>query len=327
MMFSVVLIGLNESKHLKESIICIKKALKKIDNDGEIIFVDSGSNDNSVEIALKEGITVIEIRAPRPNASICRNIGAKYARGKYINFIDADIYMDEDWLFEARKLLLELPEVSMVCGQLNEKDGDNNLIKYFASWTERKIGYLEYPIGGGGIIKKEDFLKISGYNINLLRGQETEFGYRLRMAGYKIYGIPQIMGVHHLEAGGVKSFIKRVKRMALSYTYNLLDKEYNLMEGIFYRQAKKNIIVGILLFEVIILWFMVVILNGYIALILLVLFLLANVFYLIIKRKNFLFLFEKYSIIVFQLYFKFKFFFKSNQRNELKNIVIKVYNN
>ena len=162
--WSVVIIGRDESKHLRNCILSVKRALERV-GGGEIIYVDSSSKDDSVKIALSEGIKVIETNFPRPNASISRNVGAKYARSEYIHFIDADIYMDESYLVAAERVLEKRKDVSLVCGQLVEAKL-NRMTSYFATWTEEKVGYLDYPIGGGGSFRLKDFLDIGGYNIH-----------------------------------------------------------------------------------------------------------------------------------------------------------------
>jgi len=326
--WSVIIIGRNEGRHLRNCIHSVKRALEKV-GGGEIIYVDSSSRDDSIKIALSEGIQVIGTDFPRPTAGVSRNVGAKYAVGEYIQFIDADIYMDEDWLLNVERAFKEYDDVSMVCGQLEEAN-DGKLAKFYSvAWTERKVGYLEYPIGGGGAFKKKDFLDIGGYNINLLRGEETELGYRMRSMGYKILGIPSIYGTHHLNVRNIFDFFKRIKNMAISYTYNYLDKDYSYNK-IFYNQAKRNLVQGIILIFVLFFLISVLFINFKLFFsIIILIFLFILPILINIKINNYIFILEKIFLNIFEIFFLFKTYLKyqkSYPKNELKNDNIIIYN-
>ena len=65
----------------------------------EIISVDSGSTDNSVEIMKKLGVKVIEIDPLDFNHAYSRNLGAEYATGDYLLFTVSDaLFLDKNWI-------------------------------------------------------------------------------------------------------------------------------------------------------------------------------------------------------------------------------------
>ena len=71
-------------------------------NDYEIIVIDDGSTDNSIEI-IKKFNTILfhsdhEFKNTK-NQSLCRNIGIKNASGKYIRFLDGDDYFNSKALY------------------------------------------------------------------------------------------------------------------------------------------------------------------------------------------------------------------------------------
>jgi rhamnosyltransferase len=72
---------------------------QEIDDELEIIVVDSGSSDESVEIARSHGATVLEIPSESFTHGGSRNLGAARSTGDLLVFISQDAYpVDTDWL-------------------------------------------------------------------------------------------------------------------------------------------------------------------------------------------------------------------------------------
>ena len=98
---TIVIIGKNEEKILNK---CFLSALKITDN---IIYVDSDSTDASLEIAKKYSqIKKISLKTENyfHTESLARSISAKEVKNKYIQFIDADMTIDTNWLRVAKKI-------------------------------------------------------------------------------------------------------------------------------------------------------------------------------------------------------------------------------
>jgi len=96
MLFSIIVPFLNEEKYVEQ---CANSLLgQDFDKDEyEIIFVDNGSVDRSLEIVRQfDGINVLT--AARKNDYVARNIALRAARGEIIAFTDADCAAARDWL-------------------------------------------------------------------------------------------------------------------------------------------------------------------------------------------------------------------------------------
>ena len=98
---SVILPIYNSSKYLQQSLesVC-NQSLKDI----EILCIDDGSSDNSIDILnnfIKIDKRIQLIKNFHENAGAARNTGLHLAKGKYLSFLDADDYFEPSMLENA----------------------------------------------------------------------------------------------------------------------------------------------------------------------------------------------------------------------------------
>ena len=170
-MFSIV-IPLFNNAHT------IERALKSIINQTfikyEIIVVDDGSIDNSIEKINKftNDSRLKIISQKNQGASIARNTGVGKAQNKYIAFLDADDEWDPKYLENVYQAIKLNPNCGMVCCARYYKDNvtkNTNLIiaeKYKGKILE--INYFENPHifshTSSTVVEKNVFNKVGGFN-------------------------------------------------------------------------------------------------------------------------------------------------------------------
>src|SRR5690606_34905203 len=93
--FSVVIPVFNEEESLQELIARIDESFKSIDKSFEIVFIDDGSTDSSLELLKKyardhRNIHVVSFRR-NLGKSPALTVGFEHAKGKYILTMDADL--------------------------------------------------------------------------------------------------------------------------------------------------------------------------------------------------------------------------------------------
>ena len=71
----------------------------------EVIVVDDGSIDGSLDVARRFGVRIIS--QERQGASVARNRGVIEARGRIVLFLDADCIPSPDWVYQLTRPLLE----------------------------------------------------------------------------------------------------------------------------------------------------------------------------------------------------------------------------
>lgn len=104
---SVIIPVYNEEKYIQE---CMDSLLNQTYLDFEIICVDDGSTDKSLQILqeyAKLDSRVKILTQQNQYAGVARNNGLKIARGKYVIFLDADDYFRENML---KKLFMKAEE-------------------------------------------------------------------------------------------------------------------------------------------------------------------------------------------------------------------------
>ena len=115
-MVSVIIPIYNCEKYLNE---CIFSVLEQTYKDFELILVDDGSTDNSLNICYefaKKDSRIIVIHQENGGVSSARNKGLKNAKGEFITFVDSDDYVENDWLKMLLTAILANNADVSICG-------------------------------------------------------------------------------------------------------------------------------------------------------------------------------------------------------------------
>lgn len=108
MKFSVVIPLYNKANYIENT---IRSVLDQTCDDYELIVVDDGSSDNSLELARKyESDRVRVIAQANQGVSVARNTGIENARGTFIAFLDADDQWEPQYLQNIHALTEQYPE-------------------------------------------------------------------------------------------------------------------------------------------------------------------------------------------------------------------------
>ncbi len=179
----------------------------------EIIVVDSGSSDETLEIAKKYGAIIIEIAAEEFSHSHARNIGAENASGNYIFFTVQDALPPSRlFLYELFGVLRNNDIVAVSCAEFPREDAD--LFYCVLLWNhyrflevDRNDRILSMPetlshvsLRKNGqlsdlacLIQKEVFMKY-GYRGNY--AEDLDLGVRLIRDGHKLAFMDSIKIIH-----------------------------------------------------------------------------------------------------------------------------------
>jgi rhamnosyltransferase len=132
---SIIIRAFNEEKHIRKLIKGIKN--QQCDSEIEIILVDSGSTDKTVEYAREEGVVIVNIKPEEFSFGYALNIGCEKASGDFLIFASAHVFpIYDDWL---EKLIIpfENENVALVYGR---QVGDRN-----SKFSERRLMHKWFP--------------------------------------------------------------------------------------------------------------------------------------------------------------------------------------
>jgi glycosyltransferase involved in cell wall biosynthesis len=209
--YAVVVIGKNEGKRLAHS-------LASIDPDILTVYADSGSTDNSREIARGLGAEVVALDGVKAlTAARGRNAGARRALEMkpdltYIQFLDGDCTLLEGWIEKALDFMQARPEAAVVCGQRLERDPQSSIYNAIASreW-KTPIGVAD-ACGGDSLVRVRAFVEVGGFKDDQVAHEEPEFCARLRGHGWSIWRIDANMTLHDADMFSVGQFYRRGRR-------------------------------------------------------------------------------------------------------------------
>ena len=165
---SVIIPARNEAANIAN---VIKAILQQTPDRGklEVILVDDGSTDNTVEIARTAGAVVIEagLTESAGNPAAARNRGATEARGDPLIFLDADCVVGEGWLQAI--LAAHARGETIVGGSLALPAGLSVTARcdYYCGWylvhPRRPAGYVPHQPAPNLSIRRVVFFDSSGF--------------------------------------------------------------------------------------------------------------------------------------------------------------------
>ncbi|WP_283188342.1 glycosyltransferase family 2 protein [Pseudomonas sp. PMCC200344] len=192
----VVVIGRNEGLRLERCLISLVGSVEKV------VYVDSGSTDGSVQIALRLGVEVVELDMTIPfTAARARNEGFACMQRllptmRFVQFVDGDCEVVDGWLPRAQAFLDTHPDVAVVCGRRRERFPQHSVYNLLCDFEwDTPVGEAR-ACGGDALMRADAFAEASGFRPGLIAGEEPELCVRLRGNGWKVWRLGEEMTLH-----------------------------------------------------------------------------------------------------------------------------------
>jgi len=215
----VVLIGRNEGERLV-------RALDSVcDGSRPVVYVDSGSTDDSCANAEARGATVVHLDMSIPfSAARARNAGwerllEEHPDLDYVQFIDGDCEVVDGWLAAAQATLDGDPNAVAVCGWRRERYPERSAYNRVCDveWRSGPTGPI-HCFGGDVMIRADGLRKTGGYDPSVIAAEDDELGIRLRQqTGGELLRIDHDSTIHDAAMHRVGQWWQRAKRCGHGY--------------------------------------------------------------------------------------------------------------
>ncbi|MDP3948293.1 MAG: glycosyltransferase family 2 protein [bacterium] len=217
---SVIIPNWNGSELLKD---CLNSLAEQTFKNFEIILVDNGSTDNSLEY-VKNHFPQVRVISLEKNFGFAKaiNEGVKASNTEYVVFLNNDTSVDKDWLKSLILCADSHPEVISVNSKLlnfyDKKiiDGVGILINEVGQarsigWQEKDKNqynseqYIFGATGGASLFRRDDLIKVGLFDERyFMYSEEVDFSFRAQFLGYKSIFCPEAVVYHKHKATSKK---------------------------------------------------------------------------------------------------------------------------
>jgi glycosyltransferase involved in cell wall biosynthesis len=173
-------------------------AAQRVDDEVEIVIIDSGSTDGSVAVAREHAATVLEIPAVEFDHGAARNRAAGAARGDVLVFTSQDAYAEhDDWLARLTAPLGD-ERVGGVYGRQLAHHGATPPEIYFLDFLYGPRSRVQRLAGGAGIsmettlfsnvnaaMRSELFARYP-FAEDMIMSEDQEWSRRVLLDGYEL---------------------------------------------------------------------------------------------------------------------------------------------
>lgn len=260
-MVSIIILSYNTKDLLKA---CLDSVFTHLAVESpEVIVVDNASEDDSVAM-VKKSFKEVKVIESKKNLGFSAgiNLGARYAQGNILLFLNSDTVLQKGNLSDIEKIFKD-SSIGVVGGTQVDSRGKVGLsygkiyslfnlplmsFSYFShsgKFPEKKLLPVEWVNGACFFIKKELFEKAGGFDENFFMYMEDmELCYRIQKMGYKTVVCCEFVVVH-------KEFGSSNRTYAISQIYKGINYffkkhknpvEYNVMRLLLL--AKAHVAIG-----------------------------------------------------------------------------------
>jgi len=190
---SVVIPAYNEASYIDR---LLGALVKQNFDDFEVIVSDAESNDGTRAVveSFKDHLDIKFHEAPPNGPAFGRNQGAKHARGEWLLFLDADVYLDNpNFIGEllsktiAKGWNTSSAQLKVMKGSILGKIGHSQGYLNLMSHTKHPImqGYCMFT-------RRQVFEKLNGFNQKIMYGEDNDYATRAAK-----YGVGFVKGIYY----------------------------------------------------------------------------------------------------------------------------------
>ena len=222
-LISIIIRTYNEEKLISRCLTAIYN--QKVEYPIEVIIVDSGSNDKTLELASKFPVKTISVEQGRFSYGRSLNLGCKEAKGKYIVLLSAHAIPQNSTWIETLIKNFDNPKKAGVFSKQTPLENCNPLSKrqILAHWNDNRkdlITRFGFPVSGAVILK--DVWQKTKFNEGLIASEDYDWAIRIKAQGYIIVYEPRAIIYHSHNEDFQQTYNRYFREM---YTTLLINRE------------------------------------------------------------------------------------------------------
>lgn len=195
-----VIIGRDEGVRLSHSIASVLRQTRCA------VYVDRGSSDGSVALAMAHGVPVVELDQDSETglpftAARARNAGLAWLIANrpeltFVHFIDGGCELVPGWLERGLAALRADRDLAAVCGHRRERDPHASPYNRLCNDEWNGPAGLVETCGADVLFRIAPLRAVGGYRQDMIAGEEPDLCCRIRRCGWKIRRLDAEMTIH-----------------------------------------------------------------------------------------------------------------------------------
>ena len=260
MKLSIIIPAWNAKAFLKD---CVESLERSEINDKEIIIIDNGSTDESIE-EIEENYPNVKFIRNKTNLGVSPawNQGIRIASGEYILLLDADTVILQKALEELADYMDRHPEVGLSGAMLRYPNGDlqysalrfptlkQKMARLFPdygwskkildegeyrNWTYDQYKEVDYLLGACHFVRRKALDQVGLLDERIYYGpHDCDYCLRMYQAGWKVVYNPKAIIIHRHNRLGrkkIKMFLWHFKCLAIYFLKHGYLFSYNYNRG------------------------------------------------------------------------------------------------
>jgi glycosyltransferase involved in cell wall biosynthesis len=217
-LISVIIPAYNAEKTIKKT---IESVLKQTFSDFELIVVNDGSQDSTLEVVSNISDPRIKVFSyAHTSANPTRNRGFSHSVGEFIAFLDADDLWTSDKLEAQLRALQTNPQAAVAYSWTDFIDESDKFLRIASHLTENGNVYAKLLLtcfvvsGSNPLIRRQAFIEVGGFDESLAASQDFDLYLRLA-ARYEYVAVPSPQVLYRISSNSMSTNSRRHETTSL----------------------------------------------------------------------------------------------------------------